>query len=134
MAAKRFGKPIRRASAERRTYNGRTYASLLERMYAEHLDLLVRCNAIVYWTPQVTFLLGPDNKFRVDFYCFSRSLSCMVSHAVDVKGYPQVGWTTKRDLWIKYAPVRLHVIERKRRSWVTTETIVPAMEDAQTDV
>lgn len=131
---KRFGRPIQRATSEHRTYEGRIYASKAEMLYAEYLDALVKLGEVFRWLPQPLFHLTPDISFRPDFIVTGHTPDVQDpsqvfedTYAVDVKGYAQVGWTKKRKLWLKYAPIKLLVVERKKHSFQTIEIVDPSI-------
>lgn len=130
---RRFGRPAVRSSQEDRTYDGRVYASKMERLYAEHLDGLKEIGRVFRWVPQPVFKLTVDITFRPDFlvaeHCAMQDgpLPLEDIYVVDVKGGNQAGWTKKRKLWLKYGPVRLIVVTKKSPGrWTTTEVIDPA--------
>lgn len=108
--------PVARRSkyrAVRTAYNGRTYDSKAEAARAQELDMMRDTGAILYWQPQVTFVLG-DDTLRVDFLVWHEDGKV---EAEDVKGYETRGFKRKAKLWQKYAPCPLRVLRRRGRAW-----------------
>lgn len=101
----------------RTEYNGRMFDSKAEAERAAVLDLLKTSELIRDWQPQVTFQLGPDHSYRVDFLVW---LPDGTTHAEDVKGVETPAFKRHKKLWRKYGPCDLKVIYRKH-----TETITP---------
>ena len=135
--AKRFGRPIQLSSKQDRTYEGRTYASKAERLYAEYLDALIPLGEVFRWLAQPNFQLTPDISFRPDFivtcHAHAQGIETIIedTYVVDIKGYLQRGWTKKRKLWLKYAPIRMLVIERSGSGWKTIEIVDPSEEQSE---
>lgn len=108
------GPPIGRKPSKYRNvrteYGGRLYDSKAEAGRARVLDLLKSSGLIRDWQPQVTFRLGPDHSYRVDFLVWRPDGT---THAEDVKGADTPAFKRHRKLWAKYAPCELHVIYRR---------------------
>ena len=127
---KRFGKPIARAPKEARTYKGILFDSKMEREYAEYLDLMVLAEEYFRWVHQPLIRLGPDEKFSPDFLITAHIEADTIEYddtwVVDVKGYPQTGWMKKCRLWLKYAPIRMLVVNKIKGQWKTIQIVDPA--------
>jgi hypothetical protein len=116
----------RKYNNKRTEYNGRAYDSKAEAERAMALDVACQSGDLLYWQPQVTFPLGPDDSLRVDFLVWYRDGSV---RAEDVKGFETREFKRKRRLWTKYAPCPLCIVKRAGRGW-TVETVygqVPAV-------
>lgn len=100
--------------AQKTVYNGVTYDSKMEAVWADHLDTEIRFGTILCWWRQITVPLGPDFKSRVDFMVFTAPGVC---HVEEVKGVETARFKTVRRLWPKYGPCELHVMTKKGKTW-----------------
>ena len=98
--------------AERTEYNGVYYDSKAEAHYAAYLDLEKLDGRVRWWIRQVTILLGPDHKTRVDFLVMLNLPGGSEVEAHEVKGCETSRFAKVRRLWPKYAPFRMKVIKR----------------------
>ena len=107
-----------------RTYNGVVYDSKAEMLRARELDVMKAGGgpgAVLHWWRQVTHRLGADDSLRVDFQVqdpFGRTW------CEEIKGHETSDWRRKKRLWLKYGPMPLHVLKRRRGGW--DREIVPA--------
>jgi hypothetical protein len=102
----RFSRPIARSAPERRTFKGRVYHSIIERIRATELELVLRDGQIVAWFPQVPVDLGEDFTTRIDFLVVGIDrVWCEEIKAVDSADFRRI-----RRLWAKYGPLPLAVL------------------------
>ncbi len=95
--------------AQRTEYNGRMYPSKAQAARAYQLDEMRKNKVIHGYAEEVTFHLGPDFRYRVDFVVANTALMW----AEDVKGFITPRFKTAIKMWRKYGPFPLHVIGNK---------------------
>lgn len=108
------------APAHEREYNGRTYASKAERLYAEHIDNMVANGIVREFVTQPLFHLGRDTTYRADFlliYADGRV------EAIDVKGVETQQFKRTKKLWSEYAGIPLRIVKRKGKAFHTSEVV-----------
>ncbi len=109
----RFHKPIKRSNAERRTFNGIVYDSILEMQRAAELETLRKAGEIVAWFRQVPVSLGLDTVTRVDFLIVGTNrVWCE-----EVKGFDTREFRRIMRLWKEYGPLPLLVLRRGTSGW-----------------
>lgn len=95
-------------------YNGVTYISKSEALYAQHLDRLIKGKSIKAWKRQVKMEIGPDDSLKVDFLVYDLDGG---TFAVDVKGFETGDFKRKCKLWAKYQTINLHIAKWKNERW-----------------
>ena len=112
------------ANRDRRTWNGKVYASRAEMLYAQLLGAHREDGAIVEIEEQPLVTLGvPENRYRPDF----RVVDCDgVTSWVDVKGVETTMFRRNMRLWKAYGPGPLLVVRHVRDGrFKTMRTILP---------
>lgn len=104
----------------RTEFNGRIYDSKAEALRASQLDAESRATN-TRWTPQPSFALGPDKRYRPDF---------MVRDYIDVwcedvKGYTPRTFGRIKTLWNKYGICPLKVLRLKGDRFEVVEIVYP---------
>lgn len=105
------------APSESRKARGKVYASKAEMLYANHLLTLGYTEII----EQPKIRLGEDTEYRPDFLILN--LGKGEAWYVDVKGVETNDFKRIKKLWVKYGRLPLHVVQKKRGKFVTTEVI-----------
>lgn len=86
--------------AIRMTYNGQTYASKKEAIYAQELDLRVRAGDLASWERQIPFDLVVEGvkvcRYVIDFLEIDKHGNKVYC---EVKGFPTPEWKLKRKLF-----------------------------------
>ena len=99
------------APASERVFQGRTYASKAERLYAEILWSRLKQRTIQLLIEQPTLWLGvPENVYRPDFFVMVNG-QCQF---IDVKGVETPAFRKVKKLWASYGQCPLHIIKRNR--------------------
>lgn len=108
------------APTKARTWQGRTYASKAEMLYAQELYTLRAAGEIIEIIEQPRVWLGvPENTYRPDFLVIP-----LIGHPyfVDVKGVETKEFRRIRKLWAQYGRLDLHIVRLTGRVW-TAEVI-----------
>ena len=101
-------------------FQGRTYASKAERLYAEVLWNRLKAGTIQVLIEQPTLWLGvPENVYRPDFFVMVKSQP----QFIDVKGVETPAFRKVKKLWASYGQCPLHIIKRKGTAFVISEVI-----------
>jgi len=109
------------APAKDRRFNGRTYASKAEMLYAKHLFAMRESALILEFTEQPTVRLGvPENVYRPDFLVIPDE---GYPFYVDVKGVETRTFKRNKKLWSAYGWLDLHVVKRFGKKFLTTEVV-----------
>ena len=104
-----------------RTWNGKVYASKMEMLYAQELDIVAKAGNRV--EEQVPVVLGPSGiELVVDFKI---TYLRMPPLWVEVKGMETPAWRLKCRLWMVHGPGPLKVVKLCGKVWKTLETITP---------
>lgn len=101
-------------NAIRTEYNGVSYPSKSEALYAQHLDFLVKSKNIKGYKRQEKMPIGPDDSLKVDFLVDDLDGT---QFAVDVKGFETKDFKRKVKLWEKYQTINLHIVKLKNDRW-----------------
>lgn len=108
------------APASERVFQGRTYASKAERLYAEILWGRLKQRTIQLLIEQPTLWLGvPENVYRPDFFVMVNG-QCQF---IDVKGVETPAFRKVKKLWASYGQCPLHIIKRKGSKFHLIEVI-----------
>ena len=123
---KKFRKPKRSkynvAPAEDRRWNGRTYDSKAEMLYAIHLEEQRALGVLIEIVAQPRIWLGvPENVYVPDFLVIPAGL--VDPHYIDVKGAETPAFKKVKKLWKAYGRIPLKIVVQKGRSFVTAEII-----------
>ena len=101
-------------------FQGRTYASKAERLYAEVLWNHFQMGVIQVLIEQPTLWLGvPENVYRPDFFVIQDG----TPRFVDVKGVETPAFRKVKKLWSSYGQCDLHIIKRKGSKFHLAEVI-----------
>lgn len=114
---------IQRSAPERRTYNGRVYASLAEESYARELNMLVGAGRIRGWEPQLSFPLFAACQmtgaqlgvatYRADFRVTLADGSSEIHEVKARGGYRDPVWKLKHKWFMAcYPQAVIRVVER----------------------
>lgn len=112
------------AAKERRTWEGRVYASRAEMLYAQQLDIELHAGEILSIEEQPVVTLGvPENRYIPDFRVVNRRGE---ESWIDVKGVETQMFRRNVRLWRAYGPGPLLVVKHLGRGrFETTKTIIP---------
>lgn len=111
-----------------RTWNGKTYASKAEMLYAQELALRLQAGELAEVVEQPRLWLGvPENVYQPDFLLIP--FGDAMPYYVEVKGVETPAFKRNKKLWKRYGRLALHVVKRKGSRFVTTETITPKEAD-----
>jgi hypothetical protein len=101
-------------------FQGRTYASKAERLYAEILWNRLRAGTIQVLIEQPTLWLGvPENVYRPDFFVLENGHA----YFIDVKGVETQAFRKVLKLWASYGQCPLHVVKRSGMKFVTDRVV-----------
>lgn len=119
----RFGRRTNKFNVsprEKRTYNDVVYDSKIEMERAVFLDECVSSGAVDYWFRQVSFQLGPDTIYRVDFVVCGHA-GDVVCEDVKAKNWAKISGMSKFrktiTLWKKYMVLPLYVVTQHGSHW-----------------
>lgn len=105
-----------------RTWNGRTYASRAEMLYAQRLWTLRDAGEVIEYIEQPRVWLGvPELVTYLDFFIVESA----GVHYVDVKGFVTPKFRKICQLWQSYGRHPLHVVRREKQSFRTSQVILP---------
>ena len=107
------------STPDRRTFNGRVYASRAEMLYAVELSLMAEVGTIVGFAEQPRVQLGPDTVYKPDFVVVGLDATFFV----DIKGAEPPTFTKVKKLWAKYMRVPLHIVRHKGSTFAVSEII-----------
>ena len=101
-------------------FQGRTYASKAERLYAEVLWNHFQMGVIQVLIEQPTLWLGvPENVYRPDFFAIQDG----TPRFIDVKGVETPAFRKVKKLWSSYGQCDLHIIKRKGSRFILDQVI-----------
>jgi hypothetical protein len=110
------------APAEARRWNGRTYGSRAEMLYAQELWTQRDCGAILEYIEQPRLWLGVAlNVYVPDFFVVAKQGVWYV----DVKGRETPKFAKDCKLWAEYGRHPLHIVKRVRGAFETARIIQP---------
>lgn len=106
----------------RRTYEGKTYASRAEMLYAVHLVRLLAAREVIDYVEQPRLWLGVRlNVYVPDFLVVPAR---GVPYYVDVKGVETPAFRRNKRLWRVYGRLDLHVVQVDRSGKPSTREVV----------
>jgi len=107
--------------AAERTFNGRTYDSKAECLYAQQLDLMLQSGDVLDVVEQPRVTLGvPENVYRPDFLIIPDG---ELPYYVDVKGMETPKFKKDKKLWKAYGRLDLYIVKQSGKRFKTTEVI-----------
>jgi hypothetical protein len=117
-------------AAERRRYNGVTYASQIEMRRAMWLDDCVKGGFVEWWIGQPLFRLGiAENTYRPDFL--------VVDHdqiwVEDVKSVETREFRRNLRLWKRYGPCPLKIVKPNGKMWSVRDIMPDALKRRWTE-
>ncbi len=111
------------APAQDRKWNGRTYDSKAEMLYAIHLEEQRSLGVLVEIVAQPRLWLGvPENVYVPDFLVIPAPGNGE-PHFIDVKGVETKEFKKVKKLWAAYGRLPLKIVVQKGREFVTNEII-----------
>lgn len=98
------------STPDRRTWDGKTYASRAEMLYAKHLADLKLSGMIMEFIEQPRTWLGVRENVYVPDFLVLPSDPAVAAYFVDVKGVETAAFKKNKRLWKRYAVLNLHVV------------------------
>lgn len=121
------------AAPERRTFDGRVYASRAEALYAQKLRLVMQSGSIIEVVEQPRVELGcRENVYHPDFLVIQRGVGhehAFVNYYVDVKGMETAKFKRDKKLWARYGRLTLIIVELNGDHFEIKEQICPQPKD-----
>lgn len=109
------------AARENRTWDGHTYSSKAEMLYAKSLYLLREAGEIVEIVEQPKFWLGVrENVYVADFLVVRADGR---SEVIEVKGKETPKWLHNKKLWARYGRLPLAVVVKSGKQFSLAEVV-----------
>lgn len=120
------------SAPDRRTFDGKTYASRAEMLYAQELDMRLRAGDLIEVVEQPRLSLGVrENVYVPDFLIVPAERDR--PYYVDVKGVETPAFKRNKKLWARYGRLDLHIVKYKGSKFTTTEVVAGGSGDNHED-